>query len=187
MPSFENSAAFFLLTLIPILYILRKLRIFNRITFPAVLADWEGRHFEWKGKTQKFLSVTAAVFFTLAFLISVAALAAPVISNQEKVYTSLGTDIVFVVDTSPSMSAKDMEEGQRLETAKKAIYLLTSKNDGSRYGLVGLGSNAAVLVPPTSDQTFFSERLSQLKAGDFGNGSAIGDGLSTAVCHLVSS
>ena len=187
MPNFENPAAFFLLILIPALFILRHLKIFNRISFPAVLADWEGRHFEWKGKTQKFLSVTASIFYITAFLISVSALAAPVISNQEKVYTSLGTDIVFVLDTSPSMSAKDVDGAQRLEAAKNAIYLLTNKNDGSRYGLVGLGSSAAVLVPPTSDQTFFSERLSQVTAGSFGNGSAIGDGLSTAVCHLVSS
>ncbi len=187
MPSFENPAAFFLLALIPILFILRHLKIFNRITFPAVIADWDGHHFEWNGKPQKFLSVLSGIFFTLAFIISVCALAAPVISNQEKVYTSLGTDIVFVVDTSPSMSAKDMEGGQRLETARNAIHLLTGKNDGSRYGLVALGSSAAVLVPPTSDQAFFSERLSQISAGSFGNGSAIGDGLSTAVCHLVSS
>ena len=187
MPSFENPAAFFLLILIPALFILRHFKIFNRISFPAVLADWEGRHFEWKGKTQKFLSVISSIFYILAFLISVCALAAPVISNQEKVYTSLGTDIVFVLDTSPSMSAKDVDGGQRLEAAKNAIYMLTNKNDGSRYGLVGLGSSAAVIVPPTSDQTFFSERLSQITAGSFGNGSAIGDGLSTAVCHLVSS
>ena len=187
MPNFENPAAFFLLLLIPALFILRHLKIFNRITFPAVLADWEGHRFEWKGRPQKFLSALAGLLFTTGFLISVCALAAPVISNQEKVYTSIGTDIVFVLDTSPSMSAKDMEGAQRLETAKNAIYLLTGKNDGSRYGLVGLGSNAAVLVPPTSDLTFFSERLTKVSAGSFGNGSAIGDGLSTAVCHLVSS
>ena len=187
MTNFENPAAFFLLLLIPFLYILRYLKIFNRITFPAVLADWEGHHFEWKGRPQKLLSALASIFFTTGFLISVGALAAPVISNQEKVYTSLGTDIVFVLDTSPSMSAKDVDGIQRLEAAKNSIYLLTGKNDGSRYGLVGLGSNAAVLVPPTSNLTFFSERLSQITAGSFGNGSAIGDGLSTAVCHLVSS
>ena len=187
MTNFENPAAFFLLILIPALFILRHLKIFNRITFPAVLADWEGRRFEWKGRPQKFLSVLASIFFTAGFLISVAALAAPVLSNQEKVYTSLGTDIVFVVDTSPSMSAKDVDGGQRIDAAKNAIYMLSSRNDGSRYGLVGLGSNAAVLVPPTSDLTFFSERLAQVTAGSFGNGSAIGDGLSTAVCHLVSS
>ena len=187
MPSFENPAAFFLLLLIPALYILRHLKVFNQISFPAVLADWGGRTFEWKGKSQKILSVFAGTFFTAGFLISVAALAAPVISNQEKVFTSLGTDIVFVLDTSPSMSAKDMDGTQRLAAAKNAIYTLSNKNDGSRYGLVALGSNAAVLVPPTSDLNFFSERLTNITAGTFGNGSAIGDGLSTAVCHLVSS
>ncbi len=187
MTTFENPAAFFLLLLIPALYILRHLKVFNRITFPAVLADWDGRKFEWKGRSLKFLSVIARIFFTSGFLISVGALAAPVISNQEKIYTSLGTDVVFVVDTSPSMSAKDVDGIQRLEAAKNSIYLLSARNDGSRYGIVALGSNAAVLVPPTSDITFFQERLSQISAGSFGNGSAIGDGLSTAVCHLVSS
>ena len=187
MPTFENPAAFFLLLLIPLLYIFRSLKIFNQITFPAVLEDWNGRSFEWKGKSQKFLSILARTFFTAGFLISVAALAAPVISNQEKVYTSLGSDIVFVLDTSPSMSAKDMNGLQRLDAAKNAIYTLSNKNDGSRYGLVALGSNAAVLVPPTSDLNFFSNRLTNISTGILGNGSAIGDGLSTAICHLVSS
>ncbi len=187
MPTFENPAAFFLVLLIPLLFILRSAKIFNQITFPAVLGDWEGHSFEWNGKPQKFLSILASFFFLIGFLLSVCALAAPVFSNQEKVYTSLGTDTVFVLDSSPSMSAKDMNGSQRLEAAKNAIYTLSHKNDGSRYGLVALGSNAAVLVPPTSDLNFFSERLSQINSGSFGNGSAIGDGLSTAVCHLVSS
>lgn len=187
MPAFENPAAFFLVLLIPLLFILRYAKIFNQISFPAVLSDWEGHSFEWKGKPQKFLSLIASFFFTSGFLISVCALAAPVFSNQEKVYTSLGTDTVFVLDTSPSMSAKDMNGSQRLAAAKNSIYTLSHKNDGSRYGLVALGSNAAVLVPPTSDLNFFSERLSNITSGSFGNGSAIGDGLSTAVCHLVSS
>lgn len=187
MPDFENPAAFLLLLTIPLLAILRHLKIFNRITFPAVLADWQGHSFEWKGRTQKFLSALAHILFTAAYIISIAAFADPVISNQEKVYTSLGTDVVFVVDTSPSMSAKDMDGMMRLEAAKNTIYSLSALNDGSRYGLVALGSNAAVLVPPTNDRLFFTEKLSQLKPGTFGNGSAIGDGLSTAVCHLVSS
>ena len=162
MPNFENPAAFFLILLIPVLFILRHLKIFNRISFPAVLADWEGRHFEWKGRSQKFLSAVAGITFTAGFLISICALASPVISNQEKVYTSLGTDIVFVLDISTSMAAEDMEGLQRLETAKNAIYELTSKNDGSRYGLVAFATNSAVLVPPTSDLNFFSERVSTI-------------------------
>ncbi len=187
MPSFENPAAFFLLLLIPLLFIFRRIKIFNQITFPAVLEDWEGRHFTWNGRSHKFLSLIAKFFFTVGFISSICALAAPVISNQEKVFSSLGTDIVFVLDTSPSMSAKDIEEQKRLDAAKSAIHDLAQQNEGSRYGLVALGNNAAVLVPPTNDQAFFLERLNQISTGTLGNGSAIGDGLSTAVCHLVSS
>ena len=84
MPNFENPAAFFLLILIPALYILRYLKVFNKITFPAVLADWEGRRFEWKGKTQKFLSVLAGIFFVTGFLLSVCALAC-----LQKIWTEL--------------------------------------------------------------------------------------------------
>ena len=48
MPSFQNPAAFLLLLLIPLLFLLRKLKIFTRITFPAVLADWNGKAFKRK-------------------------------------------------------------------------------------------------------------------------------------------
>ncbi|MBP5519925.1 MAG: VWA domain-containing protein [Treponema sp.] len=187
MPSFENPAAFFLLLLIPLLYLLRKINFFNQISFPAVLSDWEGRSFEWKGKPQKFLSALARIAFVSGFLIAVAAFADPVISNQEKVFTSLGTDIIFAIDTSPSMSAADMDGAKRIEVAKSTIYALSNQNDGCRYGLVAFGTNAAVLVPPTSDQVFFAEHLSKLTSGIFGDDTAIGDGLSTAVCHLASS
>ena len=60
--------------------------------------------------------------------------------NLAEYISDLGTDIVFVVDTSPSMSAKDVDGGQRLDAAKNAIYLLTGKNDGSRHGLQYGGS-----------------------------------------------
>ena len=187
MPDFENPAAFLLLLLIPLLFILRKFKIFKQLSFTVVLSDWQGHSFEWKGKSQKFLSALARLFFTCGFILCVTAYADPVISNQEKVYTSLGTDIIFVVDTSPSMSAKDMDGIMRLEAAKNTILRLSTENYGSRLGLVALGSNAAVLTPPTNDRSFFIRQLNQLTSGAFGNGSAIGDGLSTAVCHLASS
>lgn len=187
MPNFQNPAAFLLLILIPLLFILRKLKIFNRISFPAVLADWDGFKFEWHGKFQKFLSILAKVFLALGFILVVIAFADPVISYQEKVYTSIGTDIIFVVDTSPSMAAKDVNGAMRLEAAKNAIFSLSKEHDGYRYGLVGLGSNASVMVPPTGDSALFEQQLAGISVGSFGNGSAIGDGLSTAVCHLASS
>lgn len=187
MPDFQNPAAFFLILLIPLLHILRRLKIFKQITFSAVLADWNGHKFEWQGKSQKFLAVFSKALLIIGFILVVTAFADPVISYQEKVYTTLGTDVIFVVDTSPSMAAKDVNGEMRLEAAKKSIISLVEKHDGYRFGIVGLGSNASVIVPPTSKADTIKSQISKLSVGAFGNGSAIGDGLSTAVCHLVSS
>lgn len=187
MFDFQNPAAFFLLLLIPLLFLLRKLKIFSQMTFQAVLADWNGRVFVCHGKLRKFLSWFAKVLIAVGFVLSVCALADPVVSHQEKVYTTLGTDVVFVVDTSPSMAAKDMDGITRLEAAQNAVTSLIQNYKGFRYGLVGLGSSASVIVPPTNNSSIFQERFKSIKVGLFGNGSAIGDGISTAVCHLSSS
>ena len=108
MFSFQNPAAFLVLLLIPLLYILRHLKFFKRNTFKVVLSDWEGKAFEWKGKFRKFLSYLSKAMLLAGFVLGVISLADPVISKQEKVYTNIGSDIIFVIDTSPSMAAKEV-------------------------------------------------------------------------------
>lgn len=187
MFSFQNPAGFLLLLLLPLFYILRKTKILKQTVIYAVLGDWEGKTFIWKGKFRKFLSVLTKIMLAIAFILTVVAFADPVISVQEKVYTSLGNDVIFVVDTSPSMAAKDIDGERRIDSAKNAINTLVKSYDGYRYGIVTLGSNASVSVPPTADSSIFTKKLSEIQVGMLGNGSAIGDGLSTAVCHLASS
>jgi len=187
MFSFQNPAGFLLLLLIPLFYFFRKFKILNQTVIYAVLGDWEGKHFEWHGKIRKFFSVLSKIMIIAGFILTVIAFADPVVSSQEKVYTTLGTDIIFVVDTSPSMAAKDIDGTRRIDAAKNAIINLTQSHDGYRYGLVLLGSNAYVSVPPTTDNSIFAKKLDEIQVGILGNGSAIGDGLSTAICHLASS
>lgn len=187
MPSFQNPLAFLLLLFIPFLYLLRRLKIFTRISFPAVLSDWNGKVFEWNDKAHKMLSVFSKVLVFVAFFMVILSFADPVISRQEKVYTSMGTDLVFVLDASPSMAARDMNGYSRLDEAKRTIKQLITDNDGVRLGIIVLGSNASVFVPPTTDHQTVIQRLDDVKVGILGTGSAIGDGLSTAVCHLLGS
>ena len=187
MPSFQNPAAFLLFLLIPLLFLLRKLKVFTKITFPAVLSDWNGRVFKWNGKGRKFLFIISKIFLWVGFVFVVSALADPVHSWQEKVYTSVGTDVLFVVDTSPSMAAKDIDGMIRLDAAKNTMKKLAVEHEGFRFGIVALGTEASVFVPPTNDHGFFNSRIDEIKVGILGNGSAIGDGLSTAVYHLSAS
>ena len=188
---FENPQAFFFLFSIPLLYILRHLGIFSRISFPLTISDWDGKTFVYKDNFTKIASIVTHFLANAAYVSLVLALANPIIRHQEKIYTSRGTDILFVLDISPSMAARDisLSSGQltRLEAAKLGIRTLATAEKGASYGLVAMASEAACIVPPTNDIEAFLKRLDSLNVGEFGEGSAIGMGLSTAVYHLSSS
>jgi Ca-activated chloride channel family protein len=187
MLQFENPLAFLFLLVIPLFFVLRKLKFFVHVSFPLTISDWEGKTFNAMQAGMKVARNLSRIFFIGAFCLVVTALASPVISRQEKVYTSRGTEIVFVVDISPSMAATDIAEETRLSVAKQAIASITDKMDGASFGLVAMATDAASVVPPTMDHEFFLSQLNSLSIGTLGEGTAIGTGLSTAVYHLASS
>lgn len=187
MVEFENPAAFFLLLLVPMFYFLRYIKIFTGITFPITLGDWNGEFFSFRHNSRRILSFLASAMAVVAFVCLITAYANPVAHNQKKVYTSRGSDIIFVVDTSPSMAAKDIAGMTRLEAAKKAIHALADENHGDCLGIVEMAREAAVVVPPTMDRDIFFTRLDSLIVGEMGDGTAIGMGLSCAAFHLEKS
>ncbi len=187
MLAFENPAAFFFIIPLILLLILRKLKIFRKVSFPLTLSDWEGQSFKWNGGFRSFWSVICIILSYIAFLLVIVAFAEPVVHHQEKIYTSKGADILFVLDTSPSMAAKDIAGGTRLDAARLGIHTLVKANPGASFALVAMASEAAVIVPPTMDHELFLRRLNSLVIGGMGEGSAIGIGLSSAVYHLISS
>lgn len=185
--SFQNPLALLLLLFIPLYWICRKFEILKKPSITAVLSDWQGKIFEWKDSLSRFFYILSKVCLYSGFVLAVIALADPVHKSQEKIYTSRGTDIMFVLDTSPSMVAKDVNGKTRLQASKEAVENLFSANKGTRCGIVTMGSEAAVLVPPTNDFDTFRNRLKDIQAGTMGDGSAIGTGISTAAYHLISS
>lgn len=184
---FDNPTGFLWLLLLPLYLILKKLGIFSSISFPLVLSDWKGKSFEWKHPILSIASILSKIFFGIGFVLVCTALANPMISYQKKVYTSRGTEIVFVIDTSPSMAALDIGVSNRLDAAKQAVKVITENNPGSAYGLVAMASETVLLVPPTMDQEIFLEQVESLQIGKFGEGTAIGTGITSAVYHLSTS
>lgn len=187
MPDFQNPAAFLLLLLIPVLYLLRYVGFFSRMSFLITLSDWNGKSFPWEKKSRNFASMFSRVCGCIGFVVTVVALADPILYRQERVYTSRGTDVMFVIDVSPSMAAKDIGGITRLEAAKHAVTELVNDNFGATFGVVAMGEESSIVIPPTVDKKIFHERLSGLSLGNLGNGTAIGTGLATAVFHLASS
>ncbi len=187
MPEFQNPSAFFLLLFVPLLFFLRRIKIFSRFSFLYTISDWNGKTFGRNMKLRNFMFVFSEILFVLGYLFLVSALAEPVIYSQERVYTSRGTDVVFVLDVSPSMAARDFSGSRRIDVAKKAISDIVRLNGGVSYGLVAMALEASVSVPPTMDHEIFLQRLNDAAIGSLGDGTALGTGICTAVYHLVSS
>ncbi|MBP5401698.1 MAG: VWA domain-containing protein [Treponema sp.] len=181
---YTNPSSFLLLLLIPLLYALRKIKVFNKISLPLTFSDWNGYVFTWNDKLRKVISNICEFFCVAGFVLVVIAFAEPVVHHQEKVYTSRGTDVLFVLDVSYSMAAKDINGMSRLEAAISTIEKLVNQNPGASYGLIQMGQEAAVTVPITNDIETFKSRISSLSVGMMGDGSAIGTGLSSAVYHI---
>ncbi|MBQ1593901.1 MAG: VWA domain-containing protein [Treponema sp.] len=187
MISFENPAAFFALLLIPALFFLRALKIFTPITIPLTISDWNGPKFKWEDPVRKTFSRIYHAMALLGFICAVTAWASPIIHKQTKVYSSRGTDILFVLDTSPSMAAQDTPGVTRLEIAKSAMENILNSNSGECVGIVEMAKEAALVVPPTMKKEAFFKKLKTIVPGELGDGTAIGTGISCAVFHLESS
>jgi len=111
----------------------------------------------------------------------------PVIKTVETVWLNRGADIIFILDVSPSMAALDMNGKNRFSAASTLITEFAARRPSDNIGLVAVGSDAALLVPPTPDRETLNLRLESLRIGEFGNDTALGMGLSTAALHLEKS
>ncbi|MDR0553817.1 MAG: VWA domain-containing protein [Treponema sp.] len=136
------------------------------------------------------LDVLSRILTTLEFLgvfLLIGAAAGPHLLSQEAVWLSRGADILFVLDISPSMAGLDMDGRSRFDAARKLILDFAASRPSDALGLVALGSDAALLTPPTVDRRAFLTRLESLRIGELGDGTALGLGLATAALHLRNS
>ena len=97
-----------------------------------------------------------------------------------------GIDIVLAMDVSGSMLAEDFKPN-RLEAAKKvaADFIDGRKND--RMGLVVFSGEAFTQVPLTIDHPVLLKQLYEVKSGMIKDGTALGDGLATAINRIKDS
>ncbi|MDR1466306.1 MAG: VWA domain-containing protein [Treponema sp.] len=144
------------------------------------------------------LSFTAGFGFTalmkilrgvelVGFLMLFAASAEPLLLTSQKVLLSRGADIIFTLDISPSMACLDMNGKSRFDAARNLVKDFMEKRPSDAIGLVCLGKDAALFVPPTVDHSTLSARLDTLRLGELGDGTALGMGLAIAGLHLSTS
>ncbi len=187
MYNIQNPFPFLLLLLIPLYFILKKLGIFRKIALPLTLQDWNGGAFAWKSNYFSSLAAISNVLFVCAYVFLIVALANPIFVTQQKIYTSRSSEVVFVLDASPSMASIDIANGNRLDAAKQTITRLVRENESTAYGLVSCATESVLLVPPTMDHKTFFDGLNSVMIGELGDKTSLGLGISTAVYHLIAS
>jgi len=89
-----------------------------------------------------------------ALLLLIVALARPQYGKQAVIMKREGRDIVFLLDTSLSMLADDIQP-DRLSRAKFEISSLLDRLQGDRVGLVPFAGDAFVMCPLTTDYSAF--------------------------------
>ncbi|MDR0510550.1 MAG: VWA domain-containing protein [Rikenellaceae bacterium] len=121
-----------------------------------------------------------------ALTLLIIALARPQSSESGSNSSTEGIDIVLSLDISGSMLARDFQP-DRFSAAKKvaANFIVDRAND--RVGLVVFAGESVTQCPLTTDKRTLLNLLEGVKMGVVADGTAIGDGLATAVNRLKES
>jgi Ca-activated chloride channel family protein len=116
----------------------------------------------------------------LAVAILVIAIARPQLSISTDEKSIEGIDIVLALDISTSMLAEDFKPN-RLESAKNVAKEFIENRKSDNIGLVVFAGEAYTKCPSTIDHKVLLDLLSSTESGHIDDGTAIGDGLATAI------
>lgn len=94
-----------------------------------------------------------------------------------------GTDIILAIDISTSMLARDFKP-DRFEAAKDVAARFVSGREGDNMGLVIFAAESFTAVPMTNDRSLLANYIHNLRMGMLEDGTAIGDGLATAINRI---
>ena len=140
--------------------------------------------FEGEAKSVKVWSRHSLfVLRLLAISLLIIAVARPQTTSRRKNVSVEGIDIVLALDVSGSMLARDFKP-DRLEASKDIARNFISKRPDDRIGLVIFSGEAFTQVPLTTDHAMIVNMFREIKSGMIEDGTAIGDGLATAVSRL---
>ncbi len=118
-----------------------------------------------------------------AFALSVVALARPQDAERFSHTSTEGIDIMLAIDVSGSMLARDFKP-DRITAAKEVAASFIADRYGDRIGLAVFAGEAFTQSPLTTDQATLQTLLARIRSGVIEDGTAIGNGLATAINRL---
>lgn len=115
----------------------------------------------------------------------IVALARPQTHDHLRTSRIEGTDIVLALDISGSMTARDFEPS-RFAAAKDVAIKFVNQRANDNIGLVVFAGESLSLMPLTNDRAALINAIKQVEMGELNDGTAIGDGLTSAINRITS-
>lgn len=174
--TFARPFLLLLLACIPLWWWLRRRRrstvTFSDTSLPAAVAQapWWSR--------------LPPVLRAIALMALIVGAAGPRFGGDAVEIHQEGISIVIAIDISSSMLAEDFSPSNRLEVAKQQAVSFVRGRKADRIGLVAFAGEALTQVPITVDYPVLEQAVRELRMGVLEDGTAIGQGLATAVNRL---
>ncbi len=143
----------------------------------------------WTVSGSSALAVLRHLPFVLrisAICLIVVALARPRSSSETEKIDTEGIDIVLAMDVSSSMLARDFEP-DRISAAKNIAIEFIAQRPSDRMGIVVFAGESYTQCPLTTDRATLINLMKDVQTDLIEDGTAIGNGLATAVARMKDS
>lgn len=126
------------------------------------------------------------IFRIAALSLIIIATARPRSSSDVEKIDSEGIDIVLAMDVSTSMLARDFKP-DRISAAKDIAIEFIAQRPSDRMSIVVFAGESYTQCPLTTDRATLVNLMKEVQTGLIEDGTAIGNGLATAVARLADS
>ncbi len=143
----------------------------------------------WMLRGRSFMSFFRHVPFALriaALSLIVVAIARPRSSEDMERVDTEGIDIVLAMDVSTSMLARDLTP-DRISASKDIAIEFISQRPTDRMGIVVFAGESFTQCPLTTDRATLINLMKEVQTDLIEDGTAIGNGLATAVARMKDS
>jgi len=182
--TFANKGLLWLLLIIPVI---TAWYIWKNKTYTAELKVSAFKGFEGIKKSYKqYFRHSLIVLRLFAVTLLIIVLARPQSRSSYKDVKTEGIDIVMALDISGSMLSKDFKPN-RIEAAKEVAQDFIDSRPNDRIGLVIFSGESFTQCPLTTDHAVIKNLFSGIHTGMIADGTAIGNGLATAVARVKDS
>ena len=172
---------FLLLPLIA-LYVFREVKGKSPSMTVSNFGGWQAK----ESSTKRLLRHIPFILRTIALALIIVAIARPRSSESFEQTDTEGIDIVLDMDVSTSMLARDFNP-DRIGAAKNIAMEFIASRPTDRIGIVVFAGESYTQCPVTSDRAALINMMKEIETGLIDDGTAIGNGLATAVARLKDS